>query len=73
MQVDLRMVCPVITGLLALALESARWLRTGMLFTPVALAALIAFASSSTGMLRQIEGAGLLTAPRMLALLRNWG
>jgi subtilisin family serine protease len=67
------MACPVITGLLAIALESAPWLRTGTRATPDALASLVAYASSSTGMPRQIEGAGLLTAPRMLALLRNWG
>jgi subtilisin family serine protease len=67
------MACPVITGLLALALEAAPWLRTGTRSTPDALAALAIAASVRTGMSRFIEGAGLPTATRMLVTLRSWG
>jgi subtilisin family serine protease len=67
------MACPIITGLLALALERAPWLRTGTRYTPDTLAALVASAAASTGMPRNFEGGGLLTAPRLLASLAAYG
>lgn len=63
------MACPMITGLLALALERAPWLRTGNRQSRDMMAALVAGAAAPTGMPRNYQGAGLLTAPRLLALL----
>lgn len=63
------MACPMITGLLALALEQAPWLRTGTRYTRDMMAALVAAAAAPTGMPREYAGAGLLTAPRMLRIL----
>jgi subtilisin family serine protease len=67
------MACPMITGLLALALESAPWLRTGTRYTPDMLAALVASTAAPTGMPQPYAGTGLLTAPRLLAGLAGWG
>lgn len=63
------MACPMITGLLALAFERAPWLRTGSRQSRDMLAALVASAAAPTGMPRAFQGAGLLTAPRLLASL----
>ena len=67
------MACPTVTALLALALEAAPWLRTGTRYTRDMLGALVATAGAPTGMPPNFAGAGILTAPRLLAGLGAWG
>lgn len=64
------MACPVVTGLLALAFEAAPWLRTGTRTTREMVAWLVAQGCQPTGMPRNFQGAGLMTAPRLLAAIR---
>lgn len=67
------MACPVVTGLLAIAFEAAPWLRTGTRATRDMVAWLVANGCQSTGMPAAFEGAGLMTAPRLLAAIRAAG
>lgn len=67
------MACPVVTGLLAIAFEAAPWLRTGTRATHGMVAWLVANGCQSTGMPPDFEGAGLMTAPRLLAAIRSAG
>lgn len=67
------MACPVVTGLLAMAFEAAPWLRTGTRATREMVAWLVANGCQPTGMPAQFEGAGLMTAPRLLAAIRSVG
>jgi subtilisin family serine protease len=67
------MACPVVTGLLAMAFEAAPWLRTGTRGTRDMVAWLVASGCQPTGMPPAFEGAGLLTAPRLLAAIRSVG
>lgn len=67
------MACPVVTGLLAMAFEAAPWLRTGTRSTRDIVAWLVAEGCQPTGMPRDFQGAGLMTAPRLLAAIRAFG
>jgi subtilisin family serine protease len=67
------MACPIVTGLLAIAFEAAPWLRTGTRATRDMVAWLVANGCQPTGMPAPWEGAGLMTAPRLLAAIRAAG
>jgi subtilisin family serine protease len=67
------MACPIVTGLLAIAFEAAPWLRTGTRATRDMVAWLVASGCQPTGMPRDFEGAGLMTAPRLLAAIQAAG
>lgn len=67
------MACPIVTGLLAIAFEAAPWLRTGTRATRDMMAWLVANGCQPTGMPREIDGQGMMTAPRLLAAIRAAG
>jgi subtilisin family serine protease len=67
------MACPIVTGLLAIAFEAAPWLRTGTRATRDMVAWLVANGCQPTGMPQDFDGAGLMTAPRLLAAIRAAG
>lgn len=62
------MACPIVTALAALALEACPWLRTGDAFQPEALRRILASAALDLGLPESVQGAGLPTAPRILAV-----
>ena len=61
------MACPMVTGLLAQALHLNPALRTGTRTTIEALRWLVGVTPADTGMPAPVQGAGLLTAPRMMS------
>jgi subtilisin family serine protease len=61
------MACPIVTGMLALALEVYPGLRTGTRAQSEALRWIAAAAAIDSGMPPQIQGFGLPTVPRLLA------
>jgi subtilisin family serine protease len=63
------MACPVVTGLLALVLELYPGLRTGTRAQSDALRWLAMAAAASTGMPTAVQGRGLPTLPRLLAVV----
>jgi subtilisin family serine protease len=60
------MACPIVTGMLALALECCPALRTGTHMQSEALRWIAAAAAADTGMPSHIQGYGLPTIPRVL-------
>lgn len=67
------MACPLITGMLALALELYPAIRSGTRAQSETLRWLMQSSAVDTGMPPVIQGAGLPTLPRMIATASYWG
>jgi subtilisin family serine protease len=65
------MACPIVTALLALALEAVPALRTGTRAQVDALRWIATAGAIDMGMPREIQGHGLVTAPAILAAARS--